>query len=224
LTAGALYINDYNIWTANGTVIMGDPSSNSASLFFVPGVGLSIEGSVTATSGKIASFEINGDFLNTGGSFLGQISLGPLTTGYNGAEAGALEIQTRDYDNTLVTSILRGQDISVYVPGGTDYSILNRDGLETTGGVIYNTYSSNQIAFYWDGTDIYAIIDGSTQICLSQCGSGGVTVTPSVASVDTVTPTVDPVAECPTCPTHVEPCCPPAQCWYDEVKLGHFCA
>jgi hypothetical protein len=90
--------------------------------------------------------------------------------------------------------------------------------------VIYNTYSSNQIAFYWDGTDIYAIIDGSDQICLSQCGSGGVTVTPSVASVDTVTPTVDPVAECPTCPTHVEPCCPPAQCWYDEVKLGHFCA
>lgn len=87
ITAGALYINDYNLWTSNGIVIMGNPSSNTASFVFNPSIGLAIEGTVTATAGRIASFTINDDTLWTGGSFMGAITLGPETTGYGGAAA-----------------------------------------------------------------------------------------------------------------------------------------
>jgi hypothetical protein len=217
LTAGSLYINNFNLWTSNGEVLMGDPASNSASFIFNPTLGLAIEGTVTATAGKIASFLIDGDSLYTGGAFLGAISLGPLTTGYNSAAAGALVVETRDYDFELVTSIVRGQDISVFNDTNTKYSILSKYGLETSGGVIYNSYSTNQIGFYWDGTNIYAIIDDTTQICLTQCG----------------TSTADPGGgtggggggaggDCVTCYDLPEPCCPPATCGTD-AKLGNYC-
>jgi hypothetical protein len=235
LTAGSLYINANNQWSANGTVVVGNPGDVTPGFFYSPSAGLVVTGRITATSGKIAAFEVQGATLYTGDSFVGWIALGPVDdAAYGGVPAGEILVATRaPSDNHEVYTSMRGEKFLIQdVNDETRYTEITRDGMRTTGtmtadsfvapSVVY-PYGANQIAFYWDGSQIYAVIDGQNQICLTHCGSGpapGVgSVTPAVATVDPV----NPGGDCPTCPTHVEPCCPPAACGYDEVKLGHFC-
>lgn len=236
LTAGALYINANNQWNANGTIIVGNPGDTTPGFAFSPTTGLAVTGKVTATSGRIASFDVIGSTLYTGDSFVGWISLGPVDdAAYGGVPAGEILVATRaPSDNHVVYASMRGEKILIQDDDApTRFTEITRDGITASGtisadsfiapSVVY-PYSANQIAFYWSGTQIYAVIDGQTQICLTHCGSAPA---PSVEAVTPTVETVDPVSPgggCPTCPTHVEPCCAPAQCWYDEVKLGHFCA
>jgi hypothetical protein len=211
IQAGALYLNANNFWDANGDVSIGDLLGSAPGLYYDSANSvLAINGSIFANSGQIASFIINGDYLSTGGSFLGEIGIGPYTTGYGDVDAGAVVIQTRDYDFNLVTSILRGQDLDIHDMDSDARTIVNKYGLQTTGGIVYGSYSGNQIAFYWDGTDIYAVIDDTTLICLTQCGTGPA-VTPAVTPG--VTPAVTPA--CTPCPTE---CCPPGQSCYPDLK------
>jgi hypothetical protein len=235
LTAGALYINANNQWLANGAIIVGNPGDSTPGFAYSPSTGLAVTGRITATSGKIAAFEVIGSTLYTGDSFLGWIALGPVdNAGYGGVSAGEILVATRaPSDNHEVYTSMRGEKFLIQdQDDAARYTEITRDGMTTTGtmradsfiapSVVY-PYGANQIAFYWDGSQIYAVIDGQAQICLTHCGSapapGVDAVNPAVATVDPVSPGGD----CPICPTQIEPCCPPAQCWYDEVKLGNFC-
>jgi hypothetical protein len=236
LTAGALYINANNQWNANGTIIVGNPGDTTPGFAFSPTTGLAVTGKITATSGRIASFDVIGATLYTGDSFIGWIALGPVDdAAYGGVPAGEILVATRaPSDNHEVYASMRGEKFLIQdVDAPTRFTEITRDGITASGTITADSfiapsvvypYAANQIAFYWDGTQIYAVIDGQTQICLTHCGSGPAPEGGGgVGSVETVDP-VSPGGECPVCPTHVEPCCPPAQCYNDEVKLGHFCA
>lgn len=234
LTAGALYINANNQWSANGTIIVGNPGDVTPGFYYSPSTGLAVTGRITATSGKIAAFEVQGATLYTGDSFVGWIALGPVdNAAYGGVPAGEILVATRaPSDNHVVYTSMRGEKLLIEDQDApTRFTEITRDGITASGTITADSfiapsvvypYSANQIAFYWDGSQIYAVIDGTTQICLTHCGSGAA---PTVAAVNPTVATVDPVnptGECPTCPTHTEPCCPPAVCGYDE-KLGNYC-
>jgi hypothetical protein len=213
---------------------VGNPGDTTPGFFYSPSTGLAVTGKITATSGKIAAFEVLGATLYTGDSFIGWIALGPVDdAAYGGVPAGEILVATRaPSDNHEVYSSMRGEKFIIQDQDApTRFTEITRDGISTNGtisadsfiapSVVY-PYAANQIAFYWDGTQIYAIIDGSTQICLTHCCSGAVTTNP-VDSVNPVNP-VDPVnpgGDCPAC-YDIGPCCPPAYCGSD-AKLGNYC-
>lgn len=233
LTAGALYINSNNQWSANGTIIVGNPGDVTPGFFYSPSTGLAVTGRITATSGKIAAFEVQGSTLYTGDSFLGWIALGPVdNAGYGGVPAGEILVATRaPSDNHVVYTSMRGEKLLIEDQDApTRFTEITRDGITASGTIAADSfiapsvvypYSGNQIAFYWDGSQMYAVIDGTTQVCLTHCGSGAAptvsAVTPTVATVDPVNPT----GGCPDC-VGIGPCCPPATCGYD-AKLGQYC-
>jgi hypothetical protein len=232
LTAGALYINASNYWNANGTVVMGNAAASSG-FYFNPSTGLAVTGQITATSGRIASFDIIGSSLYTGDSFLGYINLGPTTTAHGGVPAGEIVVATRDpADNHVVSSSLKGQELRIADADNAAYTtVVNKYGFYTNGvvssdavqtdSVVY-PYSANQIAFRWSGSALYAVIDGTTEYLLNTGSSSPAVTAVSPAVTPSVSTSVVPGGGCPTCPTHTEPCCPPAACGYDE-KLGNYC-
>jgi hypothetical protein len=207
LTAGALYINSSNYWASNGTITVGDPVGGNPGFAYSAANGFIINGAVTATAGKIASFGINGSTLYTGSEFLGWIQLGPETTAYGGVPAGELMISTRDpLDNHVVSSYVRGQEIVVQDDNG-QYSYMGKAGFETNGILVADSavvssvvypYSGNQIAFKWNGSSLYAIIDGTTQYLINTgSGAPAPSVTPAVTPA--VNPAVSPAGPCDAC-------------------------
>lgn len=233
LTAGAIYINASNYWNANGVVVMGNPGDVTPGFVYSPSTGLSVTGRVTATSGKIASFDIIGSTLYTGDSFVGWISLGPTATAYGSVPAGEVLVTTRDpADNHVVTSSMKGQELRIADADTPSYTtVVNKYGFYTNGTVASDSvqtdavtypYSANQIAFRWSGTALYAVIDGTTEYLLNTGSSAPAVTAVSPSVTPSVSPSVSPGGGCPTCPTHTEPCCPPAACGYDE-KAGHYC-
>ena len=65
---------------------------------------------------------------------------------------------------------------------------------------------------------MYAVINDTTQICLTQCGT-------STADPGTGDPPPPPDGggdNCVTCYDLPQPCCPPAVCGTD-AKLGNYC-
>lgn len=78
ITAGAIYINTNNYWYSNGNFKVGN---NTDSLIF-DGSDLTLTGEINATTGTIAGWEIGpGDYLRTGGSFLGDMTIGEIEDG-----------------------------------------------------------------------------------------------------------------------------------------------
>ena len=237
LTAGALYINAYNQWYANGSIYVGNPEFNQPGFAYSSALGMSVYGKITATSGRIGDFDIQDGTLITGG-FLGWISLGPTPNiAYGGVEAGEIAVATRDpADNHDVRATMRGERIMIRDednPALTTY--MHKNGLATNGivacdsvqtpSVVY-PYSANQIAFSWDGSVLSAVVDG-VAFPLST-GGGTPVVSPAVTPAVTpgvtpaVTPAVTPVVStpCPDCPG-IGPCCAPAFC--GTFKDGHIC-
>ena len=244
LTAGALYINDYNQWYANGSIYVGNPQFDEPGFSYSVALGMSVRGSITATSGKIASFDIDGATLFTGDSFIGWIQLGPVgNAAYGGVDAGEISVATRDpADNHDVRATMRGQRIMISDeddPSLTTY--MHKNGFTTNGIVacdsvqtpsIVYPYSANQIAFKWDGSTFYAVIDGN-EYALAASGGAPATTSPATApaTAPATTTTTSPATtapattspggciECST-PGTVD-CCPPATC--GSFKDGFIC-
>ena len=227
LTAGAVYINAYNQWYANGTIYVGNPQFQQPGFSYDPALGMSVRGSITATSGKIGDFDITNGSLITGG-FLGWIALGPTpNAGYGGVEAGQVEISTRDpADNHQVTASMRGQRIMIedqdnpalitymHKNGFTTNGIVACDSVQTP-SIVY-PYSANQIAFSWDGSVLSAVVDGTAFPLLT--GEG----TPAVVSPAVVSPAVVSPGGCIECSTPgTADCCPPSTC--GSFKDGAIC-
>lgn len=88
IQADSILINNLNYWLSNGIFSVGSQDN----ILFYNGNTLSLTGTVFATSGQIAGWEISGDNLRTGGSFAGAMELGafnnPLYS--SGGAAGVL--------------------------------------------------------------------------------------------------------------------------------------
>ena len=195
LTAGALYINAYNQWYANGSIYVGNPEFDEPGFAYSSALGMSVYGKITATSGKIGDFDIQNGTLITGG-FIGWIALGPTpNAAYNGVEAGEVAVATRDpADNNDVRATMRGERIMIRDetnPSLTTY--MHKNGLTTNGivacdsvatsGIVYQ-WGGQQITFKWDGSTFYAVIDGN-EYALAASGGAPATTSPSTAPVTT---------------------------------------
>ena len=232
LTAGAVYINAYNQWYANGTIYVGNPQFQQPGFSYDPALGMSVRGSITATSGKIGDFDITNGSLITAG-FLGWIALGPIpNAAYGGVEAGEVAVATRDpADNHDVRATMRGQRIMIEDqdnPAFTTY--MHKNGFATNGVVACDSvqtpsvvypYSANQIAFSWDGSVLSAVVDGVAFPLSTGAGTPAVTPAVTPATTPATTPAVSPGA-CVECSTPgTADCCPPATC--GSFKDGFIC-
>jgi hypothetical protein len=221
LTAGALYINAYNQWAANGTIVIGDPLASQPGFAYNVSNGLIIQGKVTATSGRIAAFDIVGSTLLTGDQFIGWISLGPVdNAAYGGIPAGEIEVATRDPDdNHSVSATMRGEYFQILDNDNNSLvTKITKNGLVTNGVVASDSvrtssvvypYSENQIAFRWSGSALYAVIDGTTEYLLNT-GSGAAATTAPATAPATVASTA-PATTVPCDAPCNGGCCPPGQ-------------
>ena len=244
ITAGALYINDYNQWSANGEIYVGNPLFDEPGFAYSEALGMKVRGNITATSGRIAAFEINESTLRTGDQFIGWIQLGPVeNAGYNGVDAGEIVVATRDPDvEHDVRSSMRGEYIQVLDYDDNRVSYMDRDGFFTSGQVASDSvvtsavvypYGAQQIAFKWDGSAFYAVIDGTQYQLTAGGGAPATTTTTSPATTTTTSPatttttspatttTTSPVV-CIVCSTPgVADCCSPSTC--GSFKDGFIC-
>lgn len=210
IVADALYINDYNFWSSNGSIYVGDVLTGQSGLAYTTANGLAVNGFITATGGSIASFSIIDSTLYTGNSFIGWISLGPVNNAaYGGVPAGEIVVATRDPDaNHDVRSTMRGEYIQVLDTDDNRFSYMDRDGFATDGTVVTSSviypYGAQQIAFRWSGSNLYVVIDGTTEYLLSAGGGSPAVstvspaVSPAVVSPAVVSPAVVPCVPCPT--------------------------
>ena len=239
VVAGSLYINAYNQWYANGTIYVGNPEFDEPGFAYSAALGMSVYGKITATAGRIGAFEIQDSTLKTGDQFIGWISLGPVANAaYGGVPAGEVEISTRDPDdNHQVTASMRGEYFMVMDDdNNARISYMHKDGFATNGIVVCDSvqtpsvvypYSPNQIAFSWDGSVLYAVVDGTAFPLLT--GEGAPAVSPEVSPVvspgvspEVVSPGVSPGGGCVECSTPgTADCCPPATC--GSFKDGYIC-
>lgn len=75
ITAGAISINANNYWLSNGVFRVG----NNSNVLIFDGTDLILTGEVNASTGTIAGWEIGpGDYLHTGGNFLGDMTIGEI--------------------------------------------------------------------------------------------------------------------------------------------------
>ena len=244
LTAGALYINAYNQWYANGSIYVGNPQFDEPGFSYSVALGMSVRGSITATSGKIGDFDISDGTLITGG-FIGWIALGPTpSAAYGGVEAGEIAVATRDpADNHDVRATMRGEYFQVQdADEPARISYMDKDGFGTNGivacdsvqtsGIVYQ-WGVQQITFKWDGSTFYAVIDGN-EYALAASGGAPATTSPATAPATTTSPatttttspatttTTSPGGGCIVCSTPgVADCCPPSTC--GSFKDGFIC-
>ena len=218
LTAGALYINNYNYWAANGEIYVGDVLNEQPGFSWSPvSNAFTIKGQVKATSGRIASFDINGATLFTGDSFIGWISLGPVdNAAYGGVDAGEISVATRDLaDNHDVHASIRGERIMIKDEDNPSLiTYMHKNGLTTNGivacdsvstsGIVYQ-WGGQQITFKWDGSTFYAVIDGY-EYALSAAGGAPATTSPATSPATTTT----------TSPGCAVPCAVPGGCCADN--------
>ena len=102
-------------------------------------------------------------------------------------------------NNSLVTRIHKN--------GLVTNGVVAADSVATS-SVVY-PYSANQIAFRWDGSALYAVIDGSTEYLLNTGSGTAATTSPATAPA-----TVASTAPATTVPCDVPcngGCCPPGQ-------------
>jgi len=243
LTAGALYINAYNQWYANGSIYVGNPEFNEPGFAYSSALGMSVYGKITATSGRIGAFDIEDGTLVTGG-FIGWVSLGPVgNAAYGGVEAGEVSVATRDPDdNHDVRATMRGERIMVKDEDNPSLiTYMHKNGLSTNGvvacdsvstsGIVYQ-WGGQQITFKWDGSTFYAVIDGYEYALAASGGapattspsttSPGTTTTTSPGTTTTTSPGTTSPGSCVECSTPgVADCCPPSTC--GGFKDGFIC-
>jgi hypothetical protein len=224
IQADSIYINNLNYWTSNGIFSVGAEDN----ILFYNGNSLSLTGTVFATSGQIAGWEINGDNLRTGGSFAGAMELGEFNTPlYNSAGmAGVLIEGPYDanaqyaYDSYMVNS-----ELGIILKDGLANNAVVRSTIINSYGIQYS-YGSEHFEFYWDqaNTQLYAVIDGD-YYCISNCADTPPAPEPEPPAVVVgVVVVVDPVvvgAEPPPPGPVCDPVCPPGfTCIADNICIG----
>ena len=181
LQADTVFINNDNYWTSAGVFSVGAANNT---LFFNGSV-LELTGKVTATSGQIAGWEIDGDNLTTGGNFDGDMEIGEMADGFAGMRVAG-EAISGYYPEVFIAN----GEIQLYVTDGTnstsiasytsEEAVINSNAGTTSytgAGVIYNNYSGTQNwEFHKSGNDLFAIVDG-VAYCLEQCGNSPTTTT-----------------------------------------------
>jgi hypothetical protein len=223
IQADSLYINNLNYWTSNGTFSVGAENN----ILFYNGNSLSLTGTVFATSGQIAGWEINGDNLRTGGSFAGAMELGEFNTAlYNSAGmAGVLIEGPYDanaqyaYDSYMINS-----ELGIILKDGLANNAVVSSTIIKSYGIKYS-HGSEYFEFYWDqaNTQLYAVINGD-YYCISNCADTPPEPEPEppavvvgVVVVGTVVVGAEPPPPGPVC----DPVCPPGfTCIADNICIG----
>jgi len=176
LTAGAILINANNYWNANGVFSVGDGVNS----LIYNGNTLVLTGEINANTGTIAGWQIGpGDYLRTGGNFLGDMTIGeiednvrvgmeingPSGPGQNGYSARIqydyISIEQATGDN--VTLQPNGDIIST----GTIYS----NGIDVDGNLVIQSGGLLDV-FDIDCASIGS--DGITTTDTITCGGNGV--------------------------------------------------
>ena len=184
LSNGAIISNNFSV-TANGVL-----SANSAN----------ISGEITATSGKIAGWDITGDNLTSGGGYPGNMIIGP---GSSPGGSGSVYINTPSGTAGIDSIASHTGVYSAYYDEVTSNSAVSNGLVVTSTGVSYQ-YDINQYIEFWYDTAaglLYAYING-TPYCITECGStppAPVGVSPTGVSPTGVSPTgVSPTGVSPT--------------------------
>jgi hypothetical protein len=198
ITAGAVSTPGVDI-LANGAIVSNNfvVSANG----IVQAAGAIIGGTITATSGSIAGWDIVGDDLRSGGGYPGDMIIGPNAEDLYGSFTGAIRIDTPVVSG--VTSL-----IARYSGYGTNLAFVNTVSNTTlsmldmqSDGIVYQ-HGNQRFEFYYNSAldKLYAVIDG-VYWCIQECTAGtpvpGPEVTPDVTVTAVVT--VSPAVPCETC-------------------------
>ena len=181
IQANSIYINNLNYWNSNGTFSVGAANN----IMFFNGTNLELTGTVTATAGQIAGWQISGDSLVTGGNFSGDMVLGKFAnSNYAGMRVSGAADGGGYYPEVTITQGV----INLTVTNG---SAVTSNTTYTSKGVIYNNLdASNSWQFFLSGGDVYArVTTGGSYVdyCLQQCGNSPTTTTTAATTAATTT-------------------------------------
>jgi len=218
IVAGSIFINNLNFWNPDGTFSVG--AANNVMLY--NGTDLELTGTVTATAGQIAGWQISGDSLVTGGNFSGDMILGSI----NGSAYAGMKVAGAADNGYYGEIIVDGSDdtygyVQIAVNNdNNDYPVRTQ---YTAYGVIYSNYSQTQNwEFTKAGNDLYAIVDG-VPYCLAQCANttsvttttnsgGGTTSGTTTTGTTTTTASPAPYKLCIPIDLDYYGCTEPGQC------------
>lgn len=195
LTAGAVSTPGVDI-LANGAIVSNNFVVSADGI--VQAAGAIIGGTITATSGSIAGWDIVGDDLQSGGGYPGDMIIGPNAEDLYGSFTGAIRIDTPVIPG--VTSLIArysGYGTNLSYANTVSNTVLSRMDMQSD-GIVYQ-HGNQRFEFYYDSAldKLYAVIDG-TYWCIQECAAGPVPepeVTPEVTPVVSVSPAV----ACETC-------------------------
>jgi hypothetical protein len=194
IIAGAVSTPGVDI-LANGAIVSNNFVVSADGI--VQAAGAIIGGTITATSGSIAGWDITGDNLTSGGGYAGNMIIGP---GYGVANTGAVFISAPSGAPGVDSEVYHDGYGSFYLDRITSSNTIIKD-LQVTSGGIYYQYGFQSFEFAYDSGAglLYAYIDG-VPYCITECAS---TPTPVPVAPTPVAPT--PVAPTPVAPTPVAP-------------------
>lgn len=196
ITAGAVSTPGVDI-LANGAIVSNNFVVTAEG--YIIAAGATIGGTITATAGSIAGWDISGDDLRSGGGYPGDMIIGPNAEDLYGSFTGAIRIDTPVISG--VTSL-----VARYSGYGTNLSYVNTVSNITlsmldiqTDGIMYQ-HGNQRFEFYYDSAldKLYAVIDG-TYWCIQECTAGGPVPEPEVTPEVTPVVSVSPAVGCETC-------------------------
>ena len=195
ITAGAVSTPGVDI-LANGSIVSNNFVVTAEG--FIIAAGATIGGTITATDGSIAGWDIVGDDLRSGGGYPGDMVIGPNAEDLYGSFTGAIRIDKPVIPG--VTSL-----IARYSGFGTHLSHVNTVSNTTlsrldmqSDGIVYQ-HGNQRFEFYYNSAldKLYAVIDG-TYWCIQECAAGPVPE-PEVSEEVTPVVSVSPAVACETC-------------------------
>ena len=147
IQADSIYINGLNYWNSNGIFSVGEGEN----IIFYNGTDLELTGKVTATSGQIAGWVIDGDNLETGGNYDGSMIIGQFAETNGG---GGVKIEgAADGNSDFGTAILTGDELYFTDTATNDELYVRSTGIEYA--------ITNQIwQFYENGGALFARVNG----------------------------------------------------------------
>jgi len=172
IQADSIYINALNYWNSNGIFSVGAANN----FMFYNGTNLELTGTVIATAGQIAGWQISADNLVTGGNFAGSMQLGEFA-GTNGA-AGVFIEGAANGNNEYGTAKLTGDYLSLANTDTGNELNAYSSGIQYTGTHNNsNSVGNYSYSFYYNNTNVYARLynvanNSYFDVCLTNCGSG----------------------------------------------------
>jgi hypothetical protein len=201
IQADSIYINSFNYWASNGIFNVGTADN----FMFFNGTNLELTGTVIATAGQIAGWQISGDNLETGGNFAGSMQLGEFT-GTNGA-AGVFIEGAADGNNQYGIAKLTGDYLSLANTNTGNELYAFSSGIQYTGTHNNsNSVGNYSYSFYYNGTNVYARLynvanNSYFDVCLTNCGAGTTSATTTTAGTTTAAPGTTTTTVAPTTTT-----------------------